>query len=101
MNASGTRGCDTHTEPVSELGVTAGHESSSFFMPHLDETNLVLRLAKSLHDAVNAIARKSENRIDIPIDECVHNHFCRSLRHTVKTATGIKCNGEMTVNIRR
>src|ERR1700728_2947854 len=101
MNAAGAGSCDANAQAIGELGVAAGHECGSFFVAYLDETNLVFRLAKSFHNAVDAVAGKSEDSIDIPIDQGVYNYFGCCFGHTFKTVQRIKCNGEMTVNILR
>src|SRR6185437_9822279 len=45
------------TQLAGEFGITAGHECRSFFMAHLDKSNLVCVSAKGFHDAIDAIAR--------------------------------------------
>ena len=43
MNAAGTRGGETNTEPAGELRVRAGHECRRFLVPDVDKADLVLR----------------------------------------------------------
>jgi hypothetical protein len=57
VNASGTGGCETHSQLAGELGVAAGHERSGLFVTHLDETYFLGANAQGFHDAVDAIAR--------------------------------------------
>src|SRR5918996_1373267 len=67
MNASRTGGRQTHTEPARVFSITAGHEGGGFFMPNLNETNMILALSQRLHDSVDAVARQSEDDVNSPI----------------------------------
>jgi hypothetical protein len=42
MNAARTGCCQAHAQPARELGVSAGHKCGRFFVPNMDETDLVL-----------------------------------------------------------
>ena len=57
-----------------ELGVAARHERRRFFVPHLDEADLVLPRAQRLHDAVDAVAGQAEDDIDAPVEQGVDEH---------------------------
>lgn len=51
--------------------------NAGFFMADLNETNLVLVLAKRLHHPVDAVAGKSEDDLHAPIDEGFDENICR------------------------
>jgi hypothetical protein len=68
----------TH-QPPGELGVAAGHERSRFLMARLNEADGVLALAQRLHDAVDAVARKTEHRIHAPVEQAFHQAVGRGL----------------------
>src|SRR5438477_6310940 len=57
MDTAGSAGCQADAQFSGVLGVTASHERSRFFVPYVDELDLILSLAQRFHDAVNAIAR--------------------------------------------
>ena len=75
MNAARARGRDTYAKPAGELCIGAGHKCSSLFVPHMDETNLVLLLAKSFKDAVDAIAGQSKYRVDSPGHQAFYQYI--------------------------
>ena len=57
MNAARAGSRQTDTESAGIFGITAGHERGGFFMPHLNETDIVLSLAQAFHDSVDAVTR--------------------------------------------
>jgi hypothetical protein len=65
------------------LGITTGHESRGFFMPHLNESYFVLALAESFHDAVDSVARQSEYHVHAPrvkgLDEDIGSSFAHNV----------------------
>lgn len=57
------------TQSACELRIAARHERRRFFVPDLDETDLVLPLAKRFDDPVHAVSGKAEYRIDTPVNQ--------------------------------
>ena len=68
-------------ELARELGPGAGHEGGRFFMPNLNEADLVLMLAQSFDDAVDAIAGYSEDGIDAPVEQSFNQNVTCGLSH--------------------
>src|ERR1041384_5523899 len=60
---------EANAELAGELCITARHESSGLFMPHLDKSNLVLASAKRFHDSIDSVARKPENDFYSPVQQ--------------------------------
>lgn len=56
MNRAGTRGLHAYSDFSRELGVRASHECGHFFVPDLEERQLVTNSVERTHDAVDAIA---------------------------------------------
>ena len=71
VDAARARGRQAHAQASGELGVAAGHERGGFFVPHMDETDLVLVRAQRFHDAVDPVAGESEDGVDTPVDEAL------------------------------
>src|SRR5690348_7677442 len=81
VNATRARRSQTHAEPAGVLCVAARRESRRFFMPDLDEAQLILMRSKRLEDPVYPIAGKSKNDIDAPIDKPFQQDICNRFRH--------------------
>src|SRR3954447_11242762 len=81
MNTARTRGSEADSEPTGELGVPASHEGRCFFMPCLNEADLVLFLPQAFHDPVNPVAGDSEDGIHAPINQRLNNNVCCRLCH--------------------
>ena len=67
MNAAGAGCAEADAQLAGVFGVGAGHEGRRLFVTHLDEADLVLAGAQGLHDSVDAVAGKSEDRVHAPI----------------------------------
>ena len=65
----------TNAQLAGEFRIPARHERRGFFMPHLDETDLVLARAQRLHDAVDAIAGKPEDDFHAPIQQSFNQYI--------------------------
>jgi len=57
--------------------VGARHECGGFFMPNLNEPDLIGALSQRLHDSVDAVARQSEHDLDAPVVERVDEKYQR------------------------
>lgn len=68
-------------EPPSELGATAGGEGGRRLVPHLDEADAVPRLARGLHDPVDAVAGQPEDHLHTPVNQPLDQHIRRRLGH--------------------
>src|SRR5579872_1742140 len=71
MQAARARRRQTDPQSAGELGIPAGHECRRLFMPHLHEANRVLPLAERLDDAVDSVARQTEDDLDSPLRQHV------------------------------
>ena len=69
MDAAGARSGEAHTQAPGPLGIGAGIERRCFFVSHLDETDLVLASTQRLDDAVDAVARDAEDRVNFPFEQ--------------------------------
>ena len=81
MNAAGAGGGQADAEPAGVLGVGAGHEGRGLLVPHLDEADLVLARAQRLHDAVDAVAGKSEDHVDAPVQNGFDENVAAGVCH--------------------
>src|SRR5690348_3959447 len=86
MYAAGTGGGDAHTQSSRELRITASRESRRFFMPHLDEFQLILVVTQSFENPVNAIAWQTEDSIDAPVGQPLEQKFGNSRSHALITS---------------
>lgn len=78
MQSAGSRGGQAYAELARELGIAARHERRCFFVPDLNEANLVLALPQRFHEPVDAISRKPKNDLYSPILDGIQEHFrCR------------------------
>ena len=73
----GAGGREANSQLAREFRPGARHERGRFFMPHLDESNPVLPLSQRFHDAVDPIARDSEDNLNSPVDQVVHEYIGR------------------------
>src|SRR6185437_3759276 len=62
-------GGEAAAEPPGPFGVAARHEGGCLLMAHLDEADPVLARAQRFDDAVDAVARQTEDDLDPPIDQ--------------------------------
>src|SRR5688500_4746997 len=81
MKSTRPGGREADTEAAREFRVPARHERCGLFMADLYEPDLLLFLAKRLHDAVDTVARQPEYGVNAPVLENVDQDFCRSLCH--------------------
>src|ERR1041384_1027117 len=81
MYAAGARGGHADAEPARVFGVTAGGESGRLFVPDLDELDLLLMSSERFEDAVDAIAGKTEDRVNAPSHQPLDQFICYSLSH--------------------
>ncbi len=75
VDAARTRGCDAHAQFAAEFGIAAGGECRCFFMPDLDESDLVLVSSECFENSVYAVARQSEKDFDTPIDQSLNEQI--------------------------
>jgi hypothetical protein len=50
-------------------------------MPDVDQANLVTPLTEGFKDTVDAVTRKSKNRVYTPFDETLDEHVRCGIRH--------------------
>jgi hypothetical protein len=50
-------------------------------MAHLNEAHSILPLPQGLHNSINAIARKAEDRVYAPSDDAFYENICRGFPH--------------------
>src|ERR1041384_1840570 len=81
MYAAGARGGHADAEPARVFGVTAGGESGRLFVSDLDELDLLLMSSERFEDAVDAIAGKTEDRVNAPSHKPRDHFICYRLRH--------------------
>src|ERR1043166_10089554 len=62
VNAPGSGGGEADAQAPRVFGVTAGHEGGRFLVARLQKAHLVAVSAQGLHNAIDAVARKTENR---------------------------------------
>src|SRR5438477_13034096 len=67
MDATGSRGRDTHSELARVLRIGACHEGGRFLVSHLDETNLVLPFPERLHDPIDPVTGQTEDDVNSPV----------------------------------
>src|SRR2546423_5193155 len=79
MNGTRSRRGETNAKLPRVLRVAAGHEGRGFFVPDLHEPDLILALAQCFHDAVDAIAGKTENLGDTPVNQAIDQQFRRAV----------------------
>ena len=66
-------GCrQTDAETPGKLGIAAGREGGGLFVPHLDQLDMVLPPAQGLKNAVDPVTGKTEDRVDFPFNQPVH-----------------------------
>jgi hypothetical protein len=83
MYSAGTGCRDADPEASGELRVAARHERRRFFVPHLHEADLVALLPQRFHDAVDAVAGETEDRVDAPLVQDVDEDLSCRLSHGV------------------
>src|SRR5206468_4210429 len=79
--ATWTRCRETYAEPAGVLGIANSGKGSCFFMPHLDESNLILSRAESFKNTVHSIARKSKDCVYSPVNKSLNQHVGHGLSH--------------------
>src|ERR1700683_1020896 len=77
MYGAWTRGAEANTEFAGMFREAASHEGRCFLMPHADELNFALSLAKRFDDGVNTIANDAKDMRNAPAVEGVHQYLCR------------------------
>ena len=63
------------------LAVAAGGKGRRLLVPHLDEAQLLLTLAQRLEEAVDAVARKAEDRIHSPVEQSLNQQITSAFGH--------------------
>ena len=81
MDAARPGSGQTNAQLAGVLCVGAGHERSGLFVAHLDEPDLLLALAQRFDDAVDAVARKTEDDLYAPVVERIEKNIGCSIRH--------------------
>ena len=79
MDPAGAGCRQAHAQATGELRVSARHERGGFLVSNVDEADLVLALAERFHDAVDAVTWKSEDGVDVPVDEPLDEDVRRGL----------------------
>ena len=77
----GSRCGEAHAEPPGVLRVSTRHERGGFLVPYLQKRDAVLAGAQRFHDAVDAVAGQAEDDADTPVNQSLHQHIGRGLRH--------------------
>ena len=72
---------EADAESPGELGVAARHEGGGLLVADLDEANRLAAFAQRLHDAVDAVARQAEDRIDAPVLQHLNQNVSSRLSH--------------------
>ena len=72
MNAAGPGRRKAHAETAGVFCIAAGGEGCGLFVPDLDKSDLFLIRPQRLENSIHAIAGKTENRFDAPLDEAFH-----------------------------
>lgn len=67
VNAPRPGRCQANAKLARVFGIGASHECRRLFVAHLDKTDTLSALAQRFHNAVNAVAGKTENHFDPPI----------------------------------
>ena len=67
MDCAGAGGGQADTYFTCEFGMGTCHECGHFFMPDLDKVEFVRCTVERTHNAVDAIAWKTENAFDTPL----------------------------------
>lgn len=75
IDAAGSRGSETDPQLSRPFGVGRRHEGRRLLMPRLDKPYGVLTLTQRFHHAIDTIARKTEDGIDVPFDQCLHQNI--------------------------
>ena len=83
MDAAWTRSDDAAAESTRKLGIAAGGKGRRLLVPHLDEADPVLTLAKRLDDAIDAIAGDAEHGVDAPSQQGVDQNVAGSRFHGI------------------
>ena len=81
MNRAGPGGCQAHADLAGELRMRTGHEGGHFFMANLHELRLVIRAFEGAHDAVDAVARKSVDSVDAPVQKTLQKKIGNTFTH--------------------
>ena len=85
VEPSRARGCKAYPQPAGRLAVAGRHEGRRLFVVNQEEPDAVLVAAKALHDPVDAIAGKSEDCVDAPVDEALDEELRGDLLHGANT----------------
>src|SRR5579871_739845 len=81
MDAARPGGGHADAQAAGGLGIAAGREGRRFFVPHLDELDLVLILTQRLEEAVDAVAGEAEDYLYAPVDQSLEQHVGHRLCH--------------------
>src|SRR5947208_1755632 len=98
MDATRARGGNAATEPARELGISTGGEGRRLLMADLDKTYLVLVCTERFDDAVDAVSRDAEHRVDPPIHDSFDENVTGggSFGHACVPANRSHARGAMT-----
>src|SRR5207245_5142610 len=66
MNATGTQSRDAYPQTTRIFRMRTSHPSRSFLVARLDKPNSFAALTQRLHNAVDAVSRQANNRVDLP-----------------------------------
>ncbi len=81
MDAAGPGSGKADAEPAGPFGIGAGHEGGRLLVADLHEPDLVLLRPECLHDAVDTVSGHSEDGIDAPINQRIHENVRRGRSH--------------------
>src|SRR5436305_2389310 len=74
MNSAGGSSGETNAELAGEFGVAGGSHRSGLFVAHVNVSYTAAVSAKSLDEAVDAIARQPENDVHVPIQQALNEN---------------------------
>src|SRR5690606_34745469 len=81
MDPARTRCRETAADLAGPFGVPAGHEGRRLLVANLHEPDSVLPDPERLHNAVDTVARQTEDDLDAPSVQRFHENVGRSICH--------------------
>jgi hypothetical protein len=81
VNPARPRGGQTDPQTTGRLSVSGGHERGGLFMLDQHETNTVLVTTQPLHDPVDAVTGQTEDRVDSPVRQPLHQRLSHDPPH--------------------
>ncbi len=102
VDSTGTRCCQTNTQAAGVFRIAESSECRRLFMPHLNEFQFLLMRPQPFKQAIDAIARKAENRIHAPGNQALKKDICNLLVHGITSSSGsLLGNGSFGISEKR